>query len=90
MNDSTTAKPRVPVTDPACVPTIWANHLASIEIQGPVAVLTFTQSFGRGDDEQRRVCARVAVETALLPGMARRITGLKAQIEALKRPAGSA
>lgn len=79
------------VTDPRAVPVVWASELLSIAVEGEVTILTFAETVTvDGPAPQRRVCARVAIATRLLPQIAGRMTQVRARSQALSAPAGNA
>jgi hypothetical protein len=50
-----------PLQDFGHAPMAWASELASIEVQGPVTILTFAEMRREGlSDAYRQICARVA------------------------------
>ncbi len=85
------AETHTPLSDPNHLPTIWATELASIEVRGPVALLTFCEVLRLGaTDEERRICARVAIEAGQLQGISRRIEKLLLQAASINDPVGTA
>ena len=91
MGNATPDSKQPRLEDPRCAPTVWASELASIEVQGPVTILTFAELRREGlSDAHRQICARVAIPTVHLSQIASRIEGLKSQAAALASPTGNA
>ncbi|HEY8616151.1 hypothetical protein [Phenylobacterium sp.] len=86
-----TKPPQTPVTDPRHVPVTWASELISIVVEGDATILTFGETVTvDGPTPQRRVVARIAIATRLLPQLAGRLANLQKRAEVLKPAEGSA
>ncbi len=82
---------KIPLVDPSNMLTIWASELFSIEVQGPVTVLTFAELLREGQpDAMRRVCSKIAIPSVQLGRISGRIEDLKHQASALSHPTGTA
>ena len=85
------AAKRPPLVDPAHVMTVWTTELSSIDVQGPITVLTFAVLMRDGPaGPERRVCSRIALPTSQISQIATRIEDLKSQAAALSHPEGNA
>jgi hypothetical protein len=70
---------------------IWVTECTSIEIHGPMAIVTFSEmradNAGGGDRHER---VRLAFSTAVLGDIALRVGKLKLAAQAMNEPKGSA
>jgi hypothetical protein len=70
---------------------IWVTECTSIEIHGPIAIITFSEmrpdNAGSGERHER---VRLAFSTAVLGDIALRVGKLKIAAQAMNEPKGSA